>query len=355
MNIVVLAGGISPERDVSLSSGKMIYTALKEKGHQAILLDVYLGYEKEIVGDLTAVFAQHTDWAADIVAIKSESPDILEVKARRMDGDKNFFGPNVIRLCQAADVVFIALHGESGEDGKIQAAFDLMGIRYTGSDHMSSAIAMDKILSKELFRLHGIPTPVGIEVSQGEAVKLPEGMKSPDIKSPDIKYPVIVKANNGGSSVGVSVARNDLEYAEALKEAYCYDEVALVEQYIEGREFSVGVLAGKAFPVIEIAPKQGFFDYHNKYQPGATVETCPALISQATASLLQRLAEKVFVVLRLKNYARIDFMMDGEGDVYCLEANTLPGMSPASLLPKEAAVAGIEFGELCERIVAGVR
>ena len=339
MKIVVLAGGTNPERDVSLNSGKMIYDALKEKGHQVILLDVYLGYEyAEKVDEL---FTQDINWAADIVAIKSESPDIEAIKKRRPDGERNFFGPNVINLCQAADVVFIGLHGENGEDGKIQAVFDLMGIRYTGSGHMSSAIAMDKTMAKELFCFHEIPTPRGITFAKGDETKLPA----------DLKYPVIVKANNCGSSVGVAIARSESEYAGALAEAFRYDDKALVEQYIEGREFSVAVLCGKTLPVIEIAPLKGFFDYHNKYQPGATVETCPAKIPAEETLELQRLAEKVYQVLRLSNYARVDFMRDNEGKFYCLEANTLPGMAPTSLLPQEAKVSGYSFGELCEIII----
>jgi D-alanine-D-alanine ligase len=206
---------------------------------------------------------------------------------------------------------------------------------------MSSAIAMDKTLAKELFCLHGIPTPKSISVPRGESGVLPEGMN----------FPLIIKANNGGSSIGVKLANDDVEYGLAMAEAYRYDDIALVEQYIEGREFSVAILAGKALPVVEIAPRQGFFDYHNKYQPDATVETCPAVITADLAAALQRLAEKVFVILRLSNYARVDFMMDSAGKLYCLEANTLPGMSPNSLLPKEAVAAGMSFGELCEKIV----
>ena len=337
MKIIVLAGGISPERDVSLSSGKLIYQALKEKGHQAVFLDVYLGYDD----DLISVFDKDIDWTKDVGAIGSQNPDIEKIKAMRTDGEKNFFGPNVIALCQEADIVFIALHGENGENGKIQACFDLMGIKYTGSDYISSAIAMDKTLAKELFVFHSIPTPNSISISKKDAEDSPAG----------IDYPCIVKANGLGSSVGVKIAKNDAEYAEALEEAFRYDDIALVEEYIIGREFSVGVLDGEALPVIEIAPKDGFFDYHNKYQPGASVETCPALISAERAKMLRMAAEKVFKVLRLGNYARIDFMMDSDGWIYCLEANTLPGMAPTSLLPQEAKVAGIEFGDLCERIV----
>ena len=165
MKVVVLTGGISTERDVSLSSGKMIYEAVKKNGHRAVLLDVYLGYEGD---DVEKVFDKEEDWAKEIGAIGEDNPDIEAVKALRPDGEKNFFGPNVIAICQAADVVFMALHGENGENGKIQACFDLMGIVYTGTDYVSSALCMDKGLAKELFDYHGIPTPNGICVKKGD-------------------------------------------------------------------------------------------------------------------------------------------------------------------------------------------
>lgn len=346
MKVVVLAGGISTERDVSLSSGAMIYRALKEKGHDAILLDVYLGYEDERKNDsdMSGVFGLDRDWAKDMGLVTEKNPDIGQIKAMRHDGEKNFFGPNVIKLCQAADVVFLALHGENGENGKVQACFDLMGIRYTGTDYVSSALAMDKGLSKELFFYHGIPTPASVCVKKEDYAKHAEAGE-------EISFPCIVKACCGGSSVGVSIARTEEDYEKALEEAFKYDKEALVEQYIEGREFSVGVMAGKALPVIEIAPINGFYDYKNKYQPGATVETCPAQISPEKTKEIQRYAEQVFCVLRLKNYARMDFMMNEAGEVFCLEANTLPGMTPTSLLPQEAAAVGIGFGELCEEIM----
>ena len=344
MNIVVLAGGTSPERDVSLGSAKMIYQALASRGHQVILLDVYLGHGDEELPDaaLLALFAEKTDWTAGIDAIKSKNPDIAAIKALRPDGGRHYFGPNVVALCRSADVVFIALHGENGENGKIQAFFDLAGITYTGTGHLGSALALDKTLSKELFRYHGIPTPAGISRHRDD----------PPMPSPaPIPYPCIVKANNGGSSVGVTIAADDAEYALALTEAFRYDDIALVEPYIEGREFSVGVLAGEALPVIEICPKQGFFDYHNKYQPGATDEICPAQLTAEMTAALQGLAVDVYRILRMSNYARIDFIIDGQGKIYCLEGNTLPGMAPTSLLPQEAAVAGIDFATLCEKII----
>lgn len=335
MKVVVLAGGTSTERDVSLISGRGIYQALKKNGHQAILLDVYLGYE----GNTEGIFEREQDWAENISAISEQNPDIEQVKAMRPDGAKNFFGPQVLQLCQEADAVFMALHGANGEDGKIQACFELMGIPYTGTDFVSAAMAMDKGITKDLFKAYEIPTPVGIRLKKGEK------------ESVQVPFPCIVKACCGGSSVGVCIARDEKEYQAAKDEAFRYDNEVVIEQYITGREFSVGVMDGTALPVIEIAPKQGFYDYKNKYQAGSAVETCPAELPAETTKRMQEIAEKVFQVLRLKNYARMDFMMDKDGNLYCLEANTLPGMTPTSLLPQEAAAVGIGYEELCEKIL----
>ncbi len=335
MKIVVLAGGTSTERDVSLSSGSMIYRALRTKGHQAILLDVYLGYE----GDLENIFGQDTDWAAQIGGVGEKNPDLEEIKALRKDGGRSFFGPNVLEICQRADCVFMALHGANGEDGKIQACFELLGIPYTGTDFVSSAMAMDKGITKDIFKAYDIPTPAGIRLKKGER------------EESRIPFPCIVKACRGGSSVGVCIARNEEEYGAAKEEAFRYDDEVIIEQYIEGREFSVGVMDGKALPVIEIAPKTGFYDYKNKYQAGSTVETCPADLQPDKTAELKRIAELVFQALRLKSYARMDFRMSREGELFCLEANTLPGMTPVSLLPQEAAVVGMDFPALCEKIL----
>lgn len=336
MKIVVLAGGTSTERDVSLSSGSMIYRALKGRGHSAVLIDVFLGYE----GEIRDIFERDTDWAAEIGSVGEENPDLTAIRAMRKDGGKSFFGPNVLKLCQEADCVFMALHGANGEDGKIQACFELMGIPYTGTDFVSSAMAMDKGISKDIFRAYRIPTPAGIRLKKGET------------ESERVPFPCIVKACCGGSSVGVCIARDEAGYAGAKEEAFRYDDEVIIEQYIEGREFSVGVMDGKALPAIEIAPKVGFYDYKNKYQAGSTVETCPAELPDEKTEELQKLAEKVFKVLRLQSYARVDFRMNENGEIFCLEANTLPGMTPTSLLPQEAAAVGIDFGELCERILA---
>ena len=336
MKVVVLAGGTSTERDVSLSSGSKIYKALKKNGHQAVLLDVYLGYTGE---DAESIFEKEEDWAKELGGIAEQNPDIEQIKAMRPDGDKNFFGPNVISVCQAADVVFMALHGENGENGKIQACFDLMGIKYTGTDYVSSAICMDKGLTKDIFSCYQIPTPFGTRVRKGQKQEM------------EVPFPCIVKACCGGSSVGVSIAWQEAEFEAALAEAFKYDDEVIIEQYIKGREFSVGVMDGKALPVIEIAPLVGFYDYKNKYQAGSAVETCPAEISEEKTKEMQGYAEKAFKALRLKNYARMDFIMSEKEEIYCLEANTLPGMTPTSLLPQEAAAIGIDFGQLCEKIM----
>ena len=204
MKVVVLAGGTSTERDVSLSSGSMIYKALKKNGHKAMLLDVYLGYE----GDITDIFESDIDWAAQIGAVSEKSPDLESVKAMRKDGGKSFFGPNVLTICQQADAVFMALHGANGEDGKIQACFELMGIPYTGTDYVSSAMAMDKGIAKDIFKAHGIPTPAGTRLKAGE------------VQKEVVPYPCIVKACCGGSSVGVCIAGDDAEFEAAKKEAF---------------------------------------------------------------------------------------------------------------------------------------
>jgi D-alanine-D-alanine ligase len=334
MKVVVLAGGTSTERDVSLSTGTMIYKALKSKGYQAVLLDVYLGYG----GTVNDVFELKNDWALNIGAIKESSPDISQIKALRKDNSDNFFGPGVIEICRKADIVFLALHGENGEDGKIQAAFDLMGIKYTGTDYTSSALAMDKAITKEIFAYYKIPTPEGIHIIKCE-------------KYDWNVYPCVVKTCDGGSSVGVSIVHSADEMEEALADAFTYGNDAIIEQYIKGREFSVGVIDGKALPIVEIAPLKGFYDYKNKYQAGSTIETCPAQLNENIAVKMQNIAEDVFRALRLKTYARMDFMLNTDNEIFCLEANTLPGMTPISLLPQEAQAIGIDFTALCEKII----
>lgn len=337
MKIVVLAGGTSTERDISIMSGTGICKALRQKGHQAVLVDIFCGTENV---DWADPFPEEYDVDQAVEYMKSFNPQIETMKAER----RSFFGLNVLELCQAADIAFLGLHGANGEDGKVQAAFDLMGIKYTGTGYLSSAIAMDKCMTKEFFLANHVPTPKGATLT-GE-----NGFDT-DLSVLGLEFPVVVKTSCGGSSVGVYIVNDQKEYEEALKEVSIYGNEAVVEEYIKGREFSVSVVDGKAYPIIEIAPIQGFYDYKNKYQAGSTVETCPAHISQELTDKMQDLAVKAAKALKLEAYSRLDFLMKENGDMYCLEANTLPGMTPTSLIPQEAKVLGMDYPQLCEELI----
>jgi D-alanine-D-alanine ligase len=338
MDIVVLCGGLSSERDVSLSSGAMVANALRRRGHRAAPVDLYYGCggarPEEIFSDTRDIVPRD---------IGDDSPDLAAVAAGRPSGGAGHLGVNVIETCRAADIVFIALHGEDGEDGKVQALFDLTGIKYTGTGALGSALGMNKDIAKQLLHQNGIATPpsVTVDVTGEASVTFADS----------IGYPRVVKPCSRGSSVGVGVAYDGAGYESALSNAFRHDSAAIVERYIAGRECNVGVLCGKALPVIEIRPKSGFFDYKNKYQPGMTDEICPAELAPELTDALGRAAERVFEILRFEVYARMDFIVDGDGGIWCLEGNTLPGLTPNSLLPKEAAAAGISYEDLCETIV----
>ena len=334
MKIVVLAGGLSTERDVSLVTGRCVYNALRENGHRVILMDVFLGYE----GDTKDIFDADIDWAAKVAPISEEAPDLEAVKALRKDDKKVFFGPNVIPVCQEADIVFMALHGDCGENGKVQAAFDLLGIRYTGTDPFSAALAMDKAIAKQLFMMYGVRTPDSYMLKSVDDDRIPE-------------FPCVVKICNGGSSVGVYIVNDETEYQSAVKDAFRYESKVMVERYIKGREFTCCVIEGKALPIVEIEPVNGFYDYRNKYQAGSTIETCPAKLKDAITATIQEEAVKAFRALGIKTYARMDFIMNDRNEVFCLEANTLPGMTPTSLIPQEAAAIGVSYNDLCEWII----
>lgn len=267
MDIIVLAGGLSTERDVSFKTGDMVARALRENGHRVILLDVFMGYsDKE--ENLEGIFDRAEAVSVKVQGIPEAAPDLAAVRASRKDSSDCLFGPNVIRLCRMADIVFIALHGESGEDGRIQAAFDLYGIRYTGSGYLSSAIAMNKGMTKKFFREAQIPTPAGIVMKKAE--------RENDVSRLPLHLPCIVKPCCGGSSIGVTVVRDAQEFEAALDEAFGWEDELVIEEYVKGREFSVAVIQYKALPVIEIAPLEGFYNYVNKYKAGNTIETCPA-------------------------------------------------------------------------------
>ncbi|SDI49206.1 D-alanine-D-alanine ligase [Pseudobutyrivibrio sp. 49] len=339
MDIVVLAGGLSSERDVSFKSGTMVAKALRNRGHRALVLDVFMGY-KDAECDITDIFENSEANSVKVADIPTEAPDLEAIKVSRPDQSSSFFGPNVIKICQKADVVFMALHGGEGESGKVQAAFDLFGIKYTGNDYVSSAIAMDKQMTKNVIEKAGVPVPTGVSLKKENRKKFKFD-----------KYPCIVKPNCGGSSIGVTIVNTPDELDAALDAAFKWEDEVVIEQFIKGREFSDGVIEGKALPIIEIAPKQGFYDYKNKYAAGSAVETCPAEISTKATTKMQQYAQTAFKALGLTTYARIDFMMDEKENIYCLEANTLPGMTPTSLLPQEAAVVGMNFEDLCEHLI----
>ena len=338
MKIAVLAGGLSTERDVSITSGCLVADALRQKGHKVVLIDVFMGYEKDDL-NIEELFESNYSFVSN-VPVGNSVPDIKKIKAQRKDKSNRYFGQNVEEICKYAVITFLALHGDVGENGKLQASLDLLDIKYTGSGSLGSALAMDKGVSKSIFLCSNVPTPKGSVFVKAD---LNNG------KINDWTYfPCVVKPCSGGSSVGVSIVESQNEFLNAMNEAFAYEDEVLVEQYIKGRELSVGILDGKALPVIEIVPKQGFYDYVNKYQPGSTEEFCPADIPQDITESLCREAEHVYKVLKLEAYARIDFILAADGSFYCLEANTLPGMTPTSLLPQEAAAVGIDYPELCD-------
>ena len=335
MKIAVVCGGLSNERDVSITSGSCVARALREKGHKVVLLDLYYGYSGKYMDPAELFEREQEDLR---YSVSEETPDIDKIIA---EGDGSRIGKNVIEICRAADISFLALHGEDGENGKVQATFDMFGIRYTGSGYLGSALAMNKELSKVLFRHSGIPTPAGIVLEKGAE------------SYEDVGFPCVVKPCSGGSSVGTSIVYSRDEYDAALEFAFRFEARVLVERYVKGRELTVGVMDGRAMPVIEIIPKSGWYDYKNKYQAGLTEELCPAPLSPEDTDRVQRLAERVAEALMIDVYCRADFLMDeSDGQLYCLEANTLPGMTPTSLVPQMGAAQGMDFGEVCEKIIA---
>lgn len=335
MNIVVLCAGISTEREVSINTGAKVCEALRIKGHNAVMLDVFFGTKD------MGLF-ENSDKVYDIEVAKEE----ISLNNSKVEAEKAnracFFGENVLELCKKSDIVFMALHGENGENGKVQATFDLMGIKYTGTGCLGSALAMDKGISKQIFMANSIPTPKGVWLTKGEPDSLEE------IK---MTVPCVVKPCCGGSSVGVAIVESEDEYKKALAESFRYEDEVVIEQYVKGREFSIGVISGEVLPVIEIIPKEGFYDYTNKYIAGRTDEICPAKLSEQETALMQKKALEVYNALKLESYARIDFIMEEDGSIYCLEANTLPGMTATSLLPQEAQAIGIDFPSLCDLLI----
>ncbi len=328
MRITVLMGGTSAERDVSLASGLRIVQALRSRGHEVVSLDPAIGVidgrmEEELL-------------AAGVV---KTVPPSLEELSKMSQGvlSPSFAGHVAIR---DAEVVFLALHGGQGEDGTVQALLDMIKVRYTGSGHLASALAMDKDLTKRLFRLAGVTTPDWLMAPASER----------DI-SERVGYPAVVKPSKQGSTVGLTVVREASGLETAVEEAFRYDDEVMIERFIPGRELTVAVLGAQALPVGEIFPKHDIYDYECKYTQGMAVEKFPADLDEALSTELQRLALVAFRALKLSGCARVDFRMNESGELHCLEANTLPGMTDLSLVPQAAAAAGMDFPELCERIV----
>lgn len=340
MKIAVLAGGMSPERNISLTSGALISAALIRSGHRVALCDVYMGITNPN-GEVNDLFTTETP---PCPTISEREPD-LDALRRSNGGRQQLIGEGVLELCEAADVVFIALHGGMGENGQLQATLDNYNIKYTGSGYIGSLLAMDKDISKKIVSGAGVRVPQGIT---GDVRAL-----DVDRIVSEVGLPCVVKPCSCGSSVGVSIVSTVSELKTALRSAADFENLVIVEKMIVGREFSLGILEGKALPAIEIIPKSGFYDYKNKYQSGMTEEICPAELTEKQATAAAKLALDAFSVLRLSGYARIDMILDRQTDeFYFIEANSLPGMTPTSLLPQEAAAAGISYDELCSKIAS---
>jgi D-alanine-D-alanine ligase len=321
-------GGASAERNVSLASGLRIVAALRARGHMVIALDP--------AADVLS------DAGLDALRVRNvgTEPPSLEALAGLNGGGRLRDDLIAMPEIRDADVVFLALHGGQGEDGTVQALLDSAGVRYTGSGHLASALAMDKDLSKILFRAAGVQTADWLMAPQSAA-----------LVEQSLGLPVIVKPSKQGSTVGLSIVRNTLDLDAAVAEAFRYDDEVMIERFIAGRELTVGVLGDDALPVGEIKPSKEIYDYECKYTAGMASEEFPANLSPNVTNKLQEQSLRAFRALKLRGYARVDFRLDARGECFCLEANTLPGMTALSLIPQGAAAAGIGFEELCERIV----
>lgn len=331
MKIVVLTGGNSSERAVSLHSGRLVSEALRRRGHRVLQLDVWRGLTDREIGD-------------DPISLFSETFDRYPPRIEAVGGDAPV-GENVLRLCRLADVVFLALHGGAGENGQVQAMLDCCGVRYTGSGFRASLLGMDKPLGKLLLRHAGILTPDWCVIDCAES---PEA--ACERVAAAVGFPCVLKPCDGGSSIGVTMVESREVLMASLREAQRAGWRMMAERRIFGRELTVGILGGHALPPIEIVPREGFYDYDNKYIAGRTEEICPAPIGEESTAKAAAITRSAFDLLGLRGYARADYIMDGEGRMWLLEINTLPGMTATSLLPQEAQAVGIGYDELCERI-----
>lgn len=332
MKVTVLTGGASAERNVALASAAQVVAALRRLGHEVQVVDTARGYLP--AGEEAAVLG---------AAVGAAPPDPAQLKA--LEAGQLVGGLGGMPAVRHADILFLALHGGAGEDGTLQALLDVIDVPYTGSGALASGIAMDKDVSKRLFRAAGVPTADWLMApATAEQVSRVVG------------WPCIVKPSKQGSTVGLTKVTDPADLAAAIAEAYAHDDEVMIERFVPGRELTVGVLDGQALSVGEIIPRHELFDYECKYTPGMSEEIFPADLPAEIAAEAQRLALLAHDALKLGGYSRIDFRLDPEGRLWCLEANTLPGMTATSLLPQSAAAVGIPFDELVERmLLAGLR
>lgn len=341
MKIVVLAGGLSTERQVALTSGTGVCRALREKGHQAILVDMFLGLES-YEGRLEDIFNAPDGLCPDN-HVESVEPDLEAVRRSRRDQGPSMLGKDVLTVCQMADIVFLALHGSCGEDGRIQATLDLLGVPYTGSGYLGSGMAMDKAVTKRFMDSLGVRTAPWHDVYYTEA-DIPRLVEELDV-------PCAVKIVNGGSSIGVELPDTKEQLEKALRGLLRYGGHVVVEKKIKGREIQIAVLGDTYLPAVEIIPRGAYFDYVSKYQKDGAEEICPAPITEETWRQIGEMALTLHRGLGLSVYSRSDFILDEDGNAWCLEVNTLPGMTPTSLVPQEAAQVGLSYADLCEKLV----
>jgi D-alanine-D-alanine ligase len=326
MRVTVLTGGTSSERDVALASAVQVIGALRSRGHDVAVVDTARGYIPQ------------TDEAALLSgAVGTEPPSIEQLHA--LERGLLLSGLANLAVVQDADVLFLALHGGRGEDGTIQTLLEMVGVPYTGSGRLGSAMAMDKDISKRLFRAAGVQT--------ADWVMAPASRSQVDR---DFGWPVVVKPSKQGSTVGLTVVKSGKGYEAAVTLAGQYDDEIMIERFVPGRELTVGVLEGRALPVGEIIPRHEIFDYECKYTPGMSQEIFPADLPKAVAAECGRLSLLAHEALKLGGYSRVDFRLTPAGELFCLEVNTLPGMTATSLMPQAARAVGIEFPDLCERI-----
>jgi D-alanine-D-alanine ligase len=326
LHVTVLTGGTSAERDVALATGVQVIGALREFGHQVAVVDTARGYIPE------------RDESSLLPSRVGIAPPSLEDLATLEQGFL-LSGLRDLAAVRDAEVLFLALHGGRGEDGTIQTILNVLGVPYTGSGPLGSGLAMDKDVSKRLFRTSGVET----------ADWLMAPVKASEAGS-RLGWPLVVKPSKQGSTVGLTVVKEPSGFDAAVELAFRYDDEVMVEAFIPGRELTVGILGDEALPVGEIIPRHEIFDYECKYTPGMSEELFPAKLQRDVAEECQQLGLTAHRALKLGGYSRVDFRLHPDGRLYCLEANTLPGMTATSPLPQAGRAAGIEFPELCHRI-----